>query len=204
MQYRLARRYETPPGGWWYEDPDTQMILSGPSLEALVSRVAEHRRINELPLSPTLAADVEHAICLRIDSSRRVPVHERTEALRLQKATSFTAVANQTIMVLKSAFARRPYLPPIPLDPAREQACMGCQFHVQDPGCYACYATQLFTPLVGKWPEPAERLLSTCAVDSTFIRATVHLADPAVFPQVLGYPEHCWKRVKPEPESPDA
>lgn len=197
---RLRQRNTTPPGGvYFYRDPDTKALLTAGTMDALIEAVTAHRRTNQLALSPTLGADIEDWLCQQLSPKLSVLVNEKTEQARARKRVSFVTSINLTRVVLHQA---RALGPPVAAAEARLSACRGCPHNVQDAGCYSCYAIDHFNHVIGKWPEPPERMLGTCSLDNTFNRATIHMSTPQPFQQTsVVYPEYCWK-FSPPPPSP--
>ena len=63
---RLKDTGVVPPGGFFYEDPDTHFKITGADFEELVANVNRHRSMNGLPMNPDQTQMIHDQLCDRL------------------------------------------------------------------------------------------------------------------------------------------
>lgn len=122
------------------------------------------------------------------------PVHRRDMSDR--PAITANSCLSHTFTALRASPARVPALNAA----CRAEACLKCQFNVQEPACYSCYIAGVFAPLLPDYAGEGPRMLGVCSLDLTFSRAMVYGVYPprVVYSYPNGWPEWCWKRCRTE------
>ena len=63
---RLKDLIRTPPGGWFFKDPETQDTIVGASFQDLISTVIHERVSKGIELPPNLGQMIQDQICDRL------------------------------------------------------------------------------------------------------------------------------------------
>ena len=212
--FQLAKPDVTPPGGYWYYDPDLETKYSEGLLATLVATVDRQRRINNLEVPPDLSNIIEDAICRKLpDELRKVrpaeppnpcsgppdgpfPSLSPTPSTKSNRTTVITerVAIHRTLSILRRTTRLIPWDEAVP----RTTVCRRCIHNVREPGCYSCKTESVFSPRVGKTPLGPFNFMGICDVDQSFLKATMRVDTPCfgVDTSSFGegaYPPFCWK-----------
>jgi len=199
---KLARPTVTPPGGYWYYDPDLDTRFTENLLVDLVLLVSRTRKLNGLEVPPDFSAIVEDSICQRLPAELVSPVQEKKTGARpaervlphspLQTRAPVFFSRTQLLRATSQIIRQRPAL--VSWDDAveRVKVCRRCPLNRREPGCYSCTLESVFRPAVGKLPPTEDfKYAGVCTADGTYLKALARVAE---FPEPELYPDFCWKK----------
>ena len=214
MKLRLDSREVVPPPATWelkdgskrtvqqfsYLVPETQIILQGPTYNALLGAVLKHLRANDLPQPPDLEEWIEDAFC-RASPAQCHPAG----MVRAERASDFS-----TVELLKRFFrcllaaVKRHKTPIVDQQEAdrRSEICANCTKNTTIKGCWGCGRLLSFVvSVIGQRKSRFHERLKGCGVcgceNSTSV--WVHIDIHNQCSGELEYP----KQVNPsDPQSP--
>lgn len=144
-------QFAVPPGGWWYEHPETKHVIRSTNQQKLVLDIRDYCAANNLPIPARLAQLVVEQICERIPAF----CYDTEPPGPLDRLRTFATAMAQWV---RDGFA---VVPNQELE-RRRDVCETCQFWAGESSfgygrCAKCGCTglKLFMPQqecpIGKW-----------------------------------------------------
>ncbi len=187
----------TPPGGYIYQDPDTEQKFGACYLKDLVEKVRVHRASNELEVPPNLPAIIEDYICKRIPPSMTTePAREqdfRERRLTLETVRRGTQIAmkawKRTGKTVSKKEAKR-----------RAQVCLKCIFNTDSTACASCHGLKTGVRDTMGVKTDDDKALKVCMVSAIMNVSHIHMTEKTLkaftAPSIIDkHPESCWKRI---------
>lgn len=207
----ITERTITPPGGYYYYDPDLEIRFKAGTLDSLIQKVTRGRKINNLLVNAHLARLIEHTLCTLIPECLTSEDNSGVPSLTAESdgtvllatppvsRTRSRITESEALRCTVSLLRRNPPLLSWAEAALRTHACHGCVFNVQEPCCYSCRVGSVFSPYTGKVPAVTFNSMGVCAADATFTKAVIRVSDPDRFQAFSDtpYPDVCWK-LKPK------
>lgn len=189
-----------PPGGWKYVDPDTGFRVGVPTYQAMLNKVAVHRRANNLlPLSE---ASIQDILCQQAHEGVCGGTQEKGAALVHAEITGADAINGTKVIfslvksggrLVKQEEAER-----------RAKICSSCPLNVDyKSGCASCATTLagFVLKITKKRKTTMDGNLKACGVCHCMNTAQVHVPykhlKKGITPAMDDlWPEECWKNPK--------
>lgn len=132
---KLLKRDTTPPGGFRYIDPDTNVPISAFSMRDLVRLSTSHRNANKLPIPENFQAIIEDWICQQMPAG--VCVTEGGFIVTSGVQTSFNII--RLTMAAHKIMKAKKRVPTTHDEALRRAAiCVVCSKNVPATGCSSC------------------------------------------------------------------
>lgn len=193
---KLIETSVVPPNGYSYEQKETSIKLTADNFGQLVTRVADHRRANNLPVPFNIADIVEAKVCEQRPElcEGYVPKPPPNQKLTLNSAIRFTRtlVAAGGKRVENQAEADQ-----------RAAICAMCPDNIEPEGCTGCSSSIIKKTvefMVGSRKTSYDSTLKSCKHCGCFNAAQVWLPLDALQKTITNseneaLPDHCWKRI---------
>ena len=196
MKSEIYNKDLTPPCGWEYNIPETNVIIKSDSFDELIRDVLDHYILNKIKVPADINQLIVDYICLRSPSiycsNSKSLVYTPSDVLN---GTSAFALM---IRLGKGAFVSEE------VAEKRASICASCPMNVQNPGCFTCKGFKsLVNRIKGKRKTTLDKDLKVCGICKCFIQALVHvdkkiLQETTRKKQIKKYPDFCWKKKELE------
>ena len=185
-----------PPNGYSYEQEETGVKLTADNFGQLVTRVADHRRANNLPVPFNISEIVEAQVCKQRPELCKgyVPKPPPNQRLTMNLAVRLTKtlVAAGGKRVEDQAEADQ-----------RAAICAMCEDNIEPDGCTGCGSSiikKTIEFIVGARKTSYDSSLKSCKHCGCFNAAQVWLPLNALQKTITdseneALPDHCWKRT---------
>jgi hypothetical protein len=192
---KLVETSIVPSGGYQYTQEETDHTESADSFHQLVTRVAAHRRANNLPVPFNIADIVEAQVCENRKElcTEYIPKPPPNRALTIELALRFTrtlvAAGGKRVEVQAEA-------------DQRAAICAVCQDNIEPQGCTGCtggLVRKAVEFIAGSRKTPYDKLLKSCKHCGCFNAAQIWMPLEALQTTISddensALPDHCWKR----------
>lgn len=182
-----------PPGNWGYTQPETGVRMSAITFQSLLSKVAQHRHNNNLPIT-NMAEEVESAICAALSPANQVAYC--VTGNRERSAVGFAEVVRFTEW-LGSWLTTGHKL--VPQDEANRRAaiCATCPYNVGVKGCGVCQKSIgiLRNKLMKVEPTSSNSAIKACGICGCDLKTIVHVPLDTLKHRGLEYKNipWCWQ-----------
>lgn len=191
----LASKTTTPPGGYRYQDEDTNQLFEAPHMAALVDVVTKHRVANDLEVPKDLPAIIEDWLCQHLPPGVCKNASGRIVKSGVYYHTAENCVRNTSVLSKTMRREKRNF---VAQDVADERAaiCIVCEYNSAPLGCLTCRGvkTMIDSMRHGK-TTPYDEKLWVCGINGTLNHFQV-FADEETILETAGkgvYPDSCWK-----------
>ena len=202
---KFRRKDVVPPGGYQYQDPDTEHITVAGTFKDLIRIASTHRIANKLEVTLDFPAIVEDWIC------RRIPL-DMTSAWESESTGSVSVLTTRTITAATNLMMRewrnkdnRKVCTPREAT-RRALICSECPSNQQKTACMSCQG--LITWIKGWLPRSTsvDGALYICVKSAIMNVAHVHMTAATLErtirdDNISKLPEKCWKRQLLEKEN---
>lgn len=198
---------DTPPGGWRYMQPETQLRFTADHYDKLRAQVLAHREYKGLPLD-TIDRDIQSQLCLSLDRHHcrpepgedYRPIDDKTARLTTDMVVSVNKAIGKALGM--AILGQDPFV-----DEAesrrRAAICRRCPFNkfASACSCHAAYrAIEALIPAAKAQPG-----VSVCAVCACSLQAKINLSMDVVRESIAPgtvFPDWCWQAEPPAPLAP--
>lgn len=201
--YKFINKFQVPPSGYQWIDPDTGAMISARCYDHFVDLVNSHRQGNDLSLIPE--SDMQHQNCSRLSGSAftqfcmsDAPI-STVDGVRLHA----TDIARGTKAILAFKMARSPLVSHEEAE-RRAAICQRCPYNA--PYRMPCNGMcgellGIVKAIVGGERTSNDDKLHACAVCKCSLAAKVHvpknILDKADTKEIKeSYPNDCWMTEK--------
>ena len=178
--------HETPPGGWSYTDPRTQIAYKEHALTAVLQKVYRSWIANDTPIPADWQALIRQEIC------EQRPDIECREIGEPERFTTYADV-ERFAGTLKNWLAQGAQWVPIEEAERRAAICAACVENRSARLCIACTALRWMAERSGMPSTSKDAELKTCRVCGCWNSIAVHVPKDALDVTGLTFPKHCWK-----------
>ena len=185
---RVLRPERGTSNNWRYVQPESGMVLNGPSYWNLLDRVLKHREAMGYDLSEGWESRFQHDLCLQNDKVLCAGKKAKSEQRRLSLADLKRFM--NTISNFNGEF--------VPAEEAERRAsiCSTCPLNQGVAGCWGCAGVVAETAkLLSGRTTTRDKALESCSVCGCVMRAKVHLPLDVVDNTGLEYPTWCWQHT---------
>jgi hypothetical protein len=203
--FRISDKNTTPPGGWYYVQPESGRIFKHYSHDSFFDEIRAHRLAQGYPIEPDWQAEIEDEIC-RTHPEWALRVCNRVERHGLERRPLSLAAMQSFINVVAAwiggaVLGRRVWVEQEEAD-RRAAICAQCDLNVAISGSCAACADQFgkVLAIVGSRKTALDKDLGACSLCGCLLRVAVHVpleAQCAGVSQKLrdefGAVPYCWK-----------
>ena len=195
---RFKQARVTPPSGFVYLVPETNVEIRAGDFDNLVDRVRKHLAVNKRALPDGLASTIEHYICLINPAS--FCIGESEDGDRQSVVTSAQKIKDATNMAsTRLKWGADRFLTSQDEAERRAEICMNCRENFRGV-CTTCNGLKDYVvKAIGDRVTRRDAQLGVCTFCSCLIKAKVHISAEAL--KVVTppgerdrYPDHCWMR----------
>lgn len=179
VEFQLADRSTTPPGGWRWVQPESGRVFQHYSRDAFYKEIQAHRLGNGYEITPTWREEIEDQLCRDHPEWGR-QICKRTQPLGPRKPISFAALQSFLNVIVawiqNFAAGRDPFVDQAEAD-RRAAICTNCEFNANlGFSCGAC-ADIVFRALSGilggTRSTPYDEHLGGCSICSCALKVAV-------------------------------
>ena len=195
MPEHLRSKFITPPTGWSYPEPDGTYIRAA-HWGQLIEMIKQHRKVNNIPVSPELEQEVESWICSQI-SPELCTGGSSAQQGKPRPVTVWTVTAATKIALY--AWRNENRMSVSLLEAGRRAAiCAVCSQNSTNAACLSCRG--LVSWVRGWMPRttPSDSNLYVCNATGIMNIAAVHMGQGPIRSstpkEVIGrFAKDCWK-----------
>lgn len=182
LRFRVSR--VVPLGGkFFYEVPETKVLLQHPTRSKLIYMIRAHYAENGLDTPANIEALLEDFMCRRMPESF---CHGDDEGRGKVRALTLPMIRKNTLALAEN----NPRVDPGDAD-VRARICSTCPQNDRTM-CPSCVGlTEWARKLSGRTLSGLDSVLGVCRVDCTALSAKVHMSE---VPDDETYPDNCWRR----------
>ena len=194
---RLAKHNTVPPGGYYYQDPDTKREFKGLTMQLLVQQAANHRLVNKLTVSADYPKVVEDWLCQQMPKGICVDEYSGHDSGR-RPHDAYTALRGTYTLGLIMKKGNFGYVRQREAE-RRASICVNCRNNKPTGGCAGCRGIKNIISAAKRGRKTSlDEQLHVCIVGAVFNAVQVHLDSrtlKASTPDGLrnAFPIKCWR-----------
>jgi hypothetical protein len=191
---KLIETSVVPPNGYSYKQEETGVTVSSDNFNQLITRVADHRKANNLPVPFNISEIIEASVC------KERP--ELCEGYEPKPPPNQKLTLSLAVRLTKTLIAAGRNRVDQPEADRRAGICSTCDDNIEPDGCTGCgnrIVKQAVEFIVGGKKTSYDSTLKSCKHCGCFNAAQVWLPlkplqDTATDDENEALPNHCWKR----------
>lgn len=193
---KLAKKNTTPPGGYFYVDPNSKQRITAPHMQGLVAKVIIHRKSNKFEIADNLSDVIEDWLCRHLPPGLCRDNSGRISTRGIHYRTAENAVRNSSLL---SRIMRRSGRNPVnkKISDKRAAVCVACEFNLAMAGCMSCRGVKSIIDNMRYGKKTShDKQLRVCGVCGVLNHVHVFIDDKTIretIEKVTEYPDQCWK-----------
>lgn len=195
MNLRLVITQTSPPGGWYYKDPETGREFRPVAWNDMLPMIIQHRKANNLPISTMLRDNVEAQVCKHVPPEwcGNITIQDRVAPLTFAQVLQGTAVLMDWMShganIVSQSEAND-----------RSRTCAHCHYNSGIEGCSTCSmgkVRELVGRIVGQRTTQGDAMIQACKICGCALKAKVWIPLDVLqrhmsAEQNNAFPEWCW------------
>jgi hypothetical protein len=199
----LSNLLHVPPGGWKFQQKQSDLTIYGGDYYDLREKVRKHRQLNNYVTGPELDAEIQEQICTQLDPAGRARFCRDCDPKPLTRALALDDVKH--FLKVAASWVKKPIFVSQIEATRRAEICASCPKNIGIAGCHGCQNLVKWTvELIGHRTTPFDHKLGACEVCGCGNQAQVHLPLSSLAQGItpeMEFPSFCWKLGAKKPVS---
>ena len=196
---KFRKRNVTPPGGYAFQDPDSEHVIVAGTFDQLVQQVKQHRKANDFEVPDNISDIIEDWICQRIPLDMTSAWNSGRDPLAGKRMLSSTVITKATTDYLHYWRRIGRKFVPVSIANNRGLICSECKSNTNHTACMSCQGTIRWAKDWIRRDTVHDKTLYVCNKCAVLNVVQVHMTTDVIKgltkeTQLAKYPDTCWKK----------